>query len=129
MGFDPDFIINAAGQDVTKYVIQWKLRDTDDGISTLSVKLANPDQVLSNKIQTDEEATITFGYIGNMGEQVSMKIKEVNEAYSVEAEYAYVSFTAMDCMEKLTGGTEQAGGGEEPSSRPEKEEGASGESK
>ena len=127
MGFNPDFTITA-GQDVTKYVNQWKLIDTDDGISTLNVKLMNPDQVLSDTIKTDTDATIIFGYEGNMGEKVTMKIKEVIEAYSYDPEYDYVAFVAMDCMECLTGGCEQAGGGEDQV-KPREDSGASGESK
>jgi hypothetical protein len=109
MGFDPDFIITIAGEDVTKYVFHWKLTD-DEKKSTLDVFIRNPDQKWSNKFDTGKYVEIIFGYVGNMGEKIKMKIKVLDESYSVDASHDFIHVTGVDCLDDLEGKTKKSGG-------------------
>jgi hypothetical protein len=111
--YDPDFTITVDGDDVTKYVFAWHLTDTEDGISTLKVKLMNPDQVNSNKFDTKQKITIIFGYEGNMGESITMTVQELTESYSVFEDVDFITLVGMDCMADLSDGSESAGGGKD----------------
>ena len=97
MGFDPDFVVTVDGDDATKYVHNWKLTDSEKK-STLVVEFKNPDQVLSGKYADSKEIGIVFGYVGNMGEQVTMAIKKYEESYSVVEQHDFIKITGMDCL-------------------------------
>ena len=108
-GYDPDFVITLNGEDVTKYVHSWKLTDSEKK-SALVVELKNPDQKLSNKYDTGQELTIIFGYVGNQGENITMTIKQYEEAYSVEEKQDFIKVTGKDCMDKTEGDNNKSGG-------------------
>lgn len=116
MSIDPDFIITINGENVTKYVHEWKLTDSEKK-SSLVVDLKNPDQILSGKFDTGQELEIVFGYVGNMGEKVTMDIKKYEEAYSVEAAHDYIRVTALDCLDQTEGDNNRSGG-QEPVEKP-----------
>jgi hypothetical protein len=97
--WQPDFVITVAGKDITKLVESWTLNDVEDGISNLNVALVNQYWDFDGKV--DDEVTIKFGLRGDLTDKVVMKIKEYTETYSVGG--SRVSFTAHDCMERLTG--------------------------
>ena len=106
-GYDPDFVITINGQDVTKYVYEWKLDDNEKK-STLEVIIKNPDQKFAGTFDTGQEVTLIFGYVGNMGEQVSMTIKKYEEAYSVNEPQDFikvVGFHKLDDLSKSNLGT------------------------
>jgi hypothetical protein len=109
MGFDPDFIITINGEDVTKYTSHWKLTD-DEKKSTLAVSIQNPDQKWSNKFDVGQSVEIIFGYVGNMGEKVKMKIKVLEESYSVDPAHDYISVIGVDCLDDLEGKNVKTGG-------------------
>ena len=114
-GYDPDFVITINGQDITKYVGHWKLTD-DEKKSTLAVMMRNPDQVLSGQFDTGQQVTIIFGYVENMGENVTMTIKEVEESYSVDPAHDFISVLGKDCLDGLEG--KQMGSGGNKVSKP-----------
>lgn len=102
MGFDPDFVITINGQDVTHYVYEWKLDDNEKK-STLTVTIKNPDQKFSGVFDTGQQVTIIFGYVGNMGENVTMNIKKLTESYSVNEPHDFikvVGYHGLDNLEK-----------------------------
>jgi hypothetical protein len=109
MGFDPDFIITINGASVTNYVYHWKLID-DEKKSTLDVFIANPDQKWSNRFDIGQFVEIIFGYVGNMGEKIKMKIKVLEESYSVDAAHDFIHITGVDCLDDLEGKTKKSGG-------------------
>ena len=109
MSIDPDFIITVNGEEVTKYVEHWKLTD-DEKKSSLLVVMKNPDQVLSNKFETGHWVEIVFGYVGNMGEKVKMKIKQLEESYCVEEAHDYISVLGLDALDDLEKGNVRSGG-------------------
>lgn len=109
MSIDPDFIITINGEDVTKYVHNWKLTDSEKK-STLVVLLKNPDQVLSNKFDTGQEVSIIFGYVGNMGEKVEMTIKKYEESYAVDDPHDFIQVTGHDSLDKTEGDNLNDGG-------------------
>ena len=115
-GYDPDFVITISGQDVTKYVFQWKLTD-DEKKSSLQVHLRNPDQVLSGQFDTGQEVTIIFGYVGNQGENITMTIKVLEESYSVDTNHDFISVLGKDCL-SCKGGSKSAGSGGNKVSKP-----------
>lgn len=122
MSYDPDFIITIDGQSVTRYVHSWKLTDTEgkeggSATSTLEVVMKNHDQMLSNKFDIGQSVTIIFGYVGNMGEQVSMTIKKIEEAYSIEEPNDFIKVVGFDAMDDLMGGSLR-GGGNQPMKKP-----------
>lgn len=109
MSFDPDFIITINGEQVTGYVYHWKLVD-DEKKSVLDVFLRNPDQKWSNKFDVGQYVEIVFGYVGNTGEKIRMKIKLLEESYSVDFSYDFVHVTGVDCLDDLEGKTKKSGG-------------------
>jgi hypothetical protein len=109
MSIDPDFIITINGEDVTKYVFHWVFKD-DEKKSTLSVFVRNPDQVLSNKFDTGQFVEIIFGYVGNTGEKVKMKIILLEESYSVDDAHDFIHVMGEDCLGDLEGKTTKSGG-------------------
>lgn len=113
MGYDPDFVITIDGDDVTKYTHQWKLTDSEKK-STLLVELKNPDQKLSDKYTSSKQVTIIFGYVGNMGENVTMTIKKYEESYSVNEAHDFIRITGVDCVSAKAEGNNQATGGSAP---------------
>lgn len=102
MSIDPDFIITVNGESVTKYTNHWVLTDTEKK-ATLVVTLKNPDQVLSGKFDTGQDVEIIFGYVGNMGEKVTMTIKKYEEGYSVDEEHDFIKVTGVDCLDQMEG--------------------------
>jgi hypothetical protein len=97
--WQPDFVITVAGKDITKLVESWTLNDVEDGISNLNVTIVNQYWDFSGKV--DDEATIKHGLRGNLSGNVTMKIKEYTETYSVGG--SRVTITAHDCLERMTG--------------------------
>jgi hypothetical protein len=108
-GYDPDFIVTIDGENVTKYVNHWVLTDTEKK-SSLVVTLKNPDQKLSSKFDTGQDVSIIFGYVGNMGEQVTMTIKKYEESYSVEEDTDFIKVTGLDCLDATEGDNNSGGG-------------------
>jgi hypothetical protein len=109
MSIDPDFIITVNGDNVTGYVFHWKLTD-DEKKSTLDVFIKNPDQKWSGKFDTGQYVEIIFGYVGNMGEKIKMKIKVMEESYSVDETHDFIHVTGVDCLDDLEGKTKKSGG-------------------
>jgi len=109
MSIDPDFIITVNGENVTKYVHDWKFTDSEKK-STLVVDLKNPDQVLSDKFDTGQEVSLIFGYVGNMGEKIEMTIKKYEEAYAVDEANDYIKVTGVDCLDKMEGDNVRSSG-------------------
>lgn len=109
MSIDPDFIITVNGENVTKYVNEWKFTDSEKK-STLEVILKNPDQKLSEKFDVGQEVEIIFGYVGNMGEKITMDIKKYEESYSVSEEHDFIKITGKDCLDGLEGDNNRGGG-------------------
>jgi hypothetical protein len=114
MSIDPDFVVTISGENVTKYVNNWVLTDSEKK-SSLVVELKNPDQVLSGKFDTGLEVEIVFGYVGNMGEKVTMTIKKYEEGYSVEEAHDFIKVTGKDCLDNLEAGNLNSGGQDEVS--------------
>jgi hypothetical protein len=109
MSIDPDFIITVNGEDVTKYTHEWTLTDSEKK-SSIVVTLKNPDQKLSSKFDTGQEIEIIFGYVGNMGEKVTMDIIKYEEGYSVEEKHDFIKITGKDCLDKTEGDNNATGG-------------------
>jgi hypothetical protein len=120
--YDPDFIITISGNNVTRYVHNWKLTDTEgkeggSASSTLEVVMKNPDQILSSKFNGGQEINLIYGYYGNLGETVYMTIKKVEESYSVDEQHDYIKVIGFDALDDLMSGTLK-GGGQEPVNAP-----------
>lgn len=109
MSIDPDFIITINGENVTKYTSHWVLTDSEKK-SSIVVILKNPDQVLSGKFDTGQDIEIIFGYVGNMGEKITMTIKKYEESYSVEEPHDFIKVTGKDCLDKTEGDNNNSGG-------------------
>lgn len=78
---DPDFIVTLAGKDITEFVQNWELLDDEEGMSTLSVQLANPDMRNSGMASEWDWLAIRFGYQADLSGQAGFYIMEVTEAY------------------------------------------------
>lgn len=97
-----DFVITINGQDVTKYAESWELNDTEEAISNLNVTIVNEDMKFSGKFECDQDVAIRYGYQGDLGEQVKMKIKEYTEAYSDRG--CIITVMGMDCTTEIMTG-------------------------
>lgn len=102
MSIDPDFIVTINGENVTKYTHDWKFTDSEKK-STLEVIIKNPDQKFSGKFDAGQEVGLIFGYVGNMGEQITMTIKKYEEAYSVDEPNDFIKVTGVDCLDQMEG--------------------------
>jgi uncharacterized protein with GYD domain len=111
MSIDPDFIITVNGEQVTKYVWEWKLTDSEKK-SILEVSMRNPDQKLSSKFDTGQKVEIIFGYVGNMGEKIAMEIVKMEESYCVEGEHDYIKVIGQDDLSTKTEGDNHKSGGD-----------------
>lgn len=101
--YTPNFYVQINGHDFTKFVISWQLDDVDDGISTLTVTLANPDGIIAGYIRTETDVTLRYGYWdGRMSKPVTMKIKDLSERYPTNGGMT-ITFVAYDCTERLVG--------------------------
>ena len=101
--YTPNYYIQINGHDFTKFVLSWQLDDVDDGISTLTVTLANPDGIIAGYIRTETDVTLRYGYWdGRMSQPVTMKIKDLSEKYPTNGGMT-ITFTAYDCTERLVG--------------------------
>ncbi len=98
MSIDPDFIITINGENITNYVHDWTLID-DEKKSSITVVIKNPDQKWSEKFDTGQQVTIIFGYVGNMGEKITMDIKTLEESYSVDEAHDFIKVIATDCID------------------------------
>jgi len=79
---DPDFIITIDGTDVRDYIEGWELEDKEEGTSTITVKLVNPDKTLSGKFNIGQTIQIRFGYANEMTQKASLPVMEIEEEYS-----------------------------------------------
>lgn len=103
--YTPNFFTSINGHNFTGYVLGWQLDDVDDGISTLTVNLANPDGIIAGYIRTESEVTHRYGYWdGRMSKPVVMKIKDLTENYPTQSACT-IRITAYDCTERLVGVT------------------------
>jgi hypothetical protein len=109
MSIDPDFIITINGEQVTRYVHDWKFTDSEKK-STLEVTIKNPDQKFSDKFDTGQDVEIVFGYVGNTGDKVKMEIFKLEESYSVEEATDFIKVTGQDALSAMEGKTLQGGG-------------------
>lgn len=101
--YTPNFYITINGYDFTKFTRAWQLNDVDDGISTITVTLVNPDGVISGYIRTETELTLRYGYYdGSMSKPVTMKIKDLTEKYPTK-HGSEIIVTAYDGTERLVG--------------------------
>lgn len=101
----PDFTLTINGTDLTKLCIMWQLDDIEDGISTLTAVIGNPDGQLSGYLKTETEITLRYGYWnGKMSKPVTMKIKDKEEC-SYTGAPCTITVVGMDCTERLTGTT------------------------
>ena len=101
----PDFSLVINGWDATKLVVSWQLDDVDDGISTLTAHIGNPDGQLSGYIHTETDMTLRYGYWnGSMSQPVTMKIKDKKEIFPT-SHPCTITVVGMDCTERLIGST------------------------
>lgn len=103
MPFDPDFLIIGSGIDVTHDVFTWTLNEHDDDTSTLSFSVQNQNFDYDYAFNINDQASIVFGYPGNMSPSVNMTIKEIEPAYAISQHTIRV--TAYCDVEKLDGDT------------------------
>ena len=101
----PDFTLTVNGQDMTKLCIMWQLDDVEEGISTLTAEIGNPDGMLSGYLRTETDITLRYGYWnGKMSKPVTMKIKDKEEGFHT-SKACSIRVVGMDCTERLTGTT------------------------
>ena len=101
----PDFSLTINGQDVTKLCISWQLDDVEEGISTVTAEIGNPEGMLSGYLRTESEITLRYGYWnGKMSKPVTMKIKDKEEGFHT-SKACSIRVVGMDCTERLTGTT------------------------
>jgi hypothetical protein len=83
----------------------WQLDDVEEGISTLTAEIGNPDGQLSGYLKTETDITLRYGYWnGKMSKPVTMKIKDKEEGFHT-SKACSIRVVGMDCTEKLTGTT------------------------
>ena len=103
--YDPDFVVTIGGRDVTKITKRWSLEDVEDGISSLTVTLANPDGKYSGVFKTEQEISLNFGYHkGEVSSTIRMKIKDKREDFPTK-QGPTIRLVALDCTERLVGVT------------------------
>jgi len=103
--YDPDFTITVAGTDVTPLTKRWILEDIEDGISSLTVVLGNPELKYAGKFLPENDISIRFGYHkGEMSPTITMKIKDVAEHYPTTRPPT-IELVGLDCTERLVGVT------------------------
>jgi hypothetical protein len=113
--YTPNFYLTINGYDVTKLCISWQLDDVEDGISTLTANIGNPDGLLSGYLRTETDITLRYGYWdGKMSKPVTMKIKDKKESFHTSSP-STITVVGMDCTERLTGIT-NAGNSKEKTS-------------
>ena len=99
----PDFQIMVDDWDATPYCVSWKLHETEDAISTLTVVLGNPDGNLSGLVHTESPISIRHGYYnGPMSPVCSMTIKDKTESFPTRHP-STITLVGMDCTERLVG--------------------------
>ncbi|MGC8718143.1 MAG: hypothetical protein ACP5RW_09135 [bacterium] len=101
MDRDVDFVITIDGEDVTDRVVEWSLRDVDEGMSSARVVVSNVDGSLS--VSTGAKLEMRFGYVGDLSDQVELDIRSVHEEFSVNRPRTVV-VTAHDVTWMLNGG-------------------------
>ncbi len=95
--WQPDFVIQIGGRDLTRYCLAWELTDTEEGLSSIRADFWN----FGTEKLTEKEITIRWGYQGNLSEPVTMRIKEHTELYDIKG--LRFSVVAYDALERLTG--------------------------
>jgi len=103
MAFDPDFILTVGGKDVTKYCQELIVVDDEEGMSSLTATLANPDMVNSGLAVTGDTIALRFGYQGSMSGKIEFPIQPFGEAYPTDGNLT-VTYTGYDPQEKLNRG-------------------------
>lgn len=83
MGRDPDFMITVDGEDLSKEAMAWDIHEVDDGISTISVIIANADMKYSGAIGFDGEISVMYGYADGEMDTVYANIKGITEHYAM----------------------------------------------
>ena len=105
MGSDIDFVITVDGEDITKDVMSWTLHEVDDGTSSLTVKIANPNFIHSGAYGTGCELSIMFGSSGSLSESIKMETRTLQEDYSLG--YPTVTLKAEDATRDMEEATTQ----------------------
>lgn len=100
MGSYSDFIITVGGQDATGECEAWRLHDSEESMSSLSVTLSNVDLKNSGIAEKGDLLAIRFGYEGGLGGKAELPIKKIAERGAA----ATIELTAHDEQEKLCGG-------------------------
>lgn len=78
---EPDWIITIDGQDVGEFVQEWQLKDAEQGMSELTVTLANPEKRNSGRWKYGQELKIRFGFRGQLSEPAHLLVGRVQERY------------------------------------------------
>ena len=97
--YHPDFVITIGGQDVTQYVDEWTLDDTEKSISTISATIENKDMRFSGKFTPGSDIEFRFGQVGQMSDKISMRLMKLSEKYEKSL---MITVTGMDDSQKLT---------------------------
>jgi len=83
LGNDTDFIIKVDGEDITKDIMKWKLHEVDDGTSSITLLVANPNMKHSGQFAFSAEVDIMFGKEGLTEHIYGMEVTSITEDYAL----------------------------------------------
>jgi hypothetical protein len=106
---DPDFIITIDGEDIIEYLDEWEIEDKEEGTSTITVKLVNPDMRLSGRYKVGQNIEIRFGYTMDMSQKATLPVMEIEEEYRTGGELV-VKVVGRDPTSKMGGGKKRGKG-------------------
>lgn len=105
MGNDIDFIIKVDGNDVTKQVMKWVLKEVDDGTSSINIMIANPNFMYSGVFGFGGDVDLMFGNEGLTEHIYGMAVTSITEDYALGK--PVISVRAEDSTRNLEEGSAQ----------------------
>jgi len=109
---DPDYVITIDGQNVNQWVIEWELVDDEQGMSEITITLANPEMQNAGKWDYKQDLEIRFGYVGELSGKGYLPVSEVTEKYPRGGESTII-VVGRDESQKMSGGKHKGNHGGE----------------
>lgn len=100
---DPDYLITINGENVNEWVREWELVDDEQGMSEITITLANPEMTNAGKWDYGQDLEIRFGYVGELSGRGYLPVTEVTERYPQGMDSTIV-VVGRDESQKMSGG-------------------------
>ena len=97
--YAPDFVVTVSGKDVTEFVKTWKLTDSEQNTSSITVTVDNKDNRFDGAFKIGSEVSLRFGSGGQMSDQVTMLLLKYKEQYGAGC---LITITGLDYSTKMS---------------------------